>query len=255
MHKVLKNFFINQKKRVAKQFKSKSFNQLTHLWTKKALNDGYLYNFTWEGIPIIKFPSDLVVFQEIIHKIKPDLIIETGVAHGGSLIFYSSIQKTYNKNAKTIGVEIDFRSHNKKNCKKLFKKYGIEVIEKSSVSSEAIKILEKKIKRYKKILVFLDSDHSHEHVLKELEIYSKFVSKDSYLICTDTIIEFMPKRFFLKDWQKGRNSERNFDKGNSPHTALKKFLKYNNKFKVDDVYHGKAMITENPFGFLKKIKN
>lgn len=254
MHKILQNFFIQQKKRVLKQFNNRKFNNLTNEWTKKALKDGYIYNFTWEGIPIIKFPSDLIVFQEIIHNVKPDLIIETGVAHGGSLVFYSSIQKSYNKNAKTIGVEIDFRKHNKINCKKLFKKYGIEVIEGSSISENTIKSLKKKVTKYKKILVFLDSDHSHKHVLKELEIYSNFVSKNSYLICTDTVIEFMPKGFFLKDWQKERNSNRNFDKGNSPYTALKSFLRKNKKFKIDNEYHAKSMVTENPYGFLKKIK-
>tara|TARA_X000000950_G_scaffold287724_1_gene401244 strand:+ start:1772 stop:2536 length:765 start_codon:yes stop_codon:yes gene_type:complete len=254
MHKILKKFFIQQKKRVFTQFKDHKFNNLTNEWTKKALKDGYIYNFTWEGIPIIKFPSDLIVFQEIIHDVKPDLIIETGVAHGGSLVFYSSIQKSYNKNAKTIGVEIDFRQHNKTNCKKLFKKYAIEVIEGSSISEDTIKLLKEKIAKYKKILVFLDSDHSHEHVLKELEIYSNFVSKNSYLICTDTVIEFMPKGFFLKDWQKERNSKRNFDKGNSPYTALKLFLRKNKKFKIDNGYHAKSMVTENPYGFLKKIK-
>ena len=254
MHKVLKKFFIDQKRRIKKQLKDKIFKKLTYEWTKKALQDGYIYNFTWEGIPIIKFPSDLIVFQEIIHKVKPDLIIETGVAHGGSLVFYSSIQRTYNNKAKTIGVEIDFRNHNKKNCEKIFKKYGIEVIEDSSTSENTVKILKKKVSKYKKVLVFLDSDHSYEHVKKELEIYSNFVTKNSYLICTDTIIDFMPKGFFLNDWQKSRNSSRNFDKGNSPYTALRIFMKKNNKFIIDHEYDGKTLITENPHGFLKKVK-
>ena len=254
MHKVLKKFFIDQKRRIKKQLKDKIFKKLTYEWTKKALQDGYIYNFTWEGIPIIKFPSDLIVFQEIIHKVKPDLIIETGVAHGGSLVFYSSIQRTYNNKAKTIGVEIDFRNHNKKNCEKIFKKYGIEVIEDSSTSDNTVKILKKKVSKYKKVLVFLDSDHSYEHVKKELEIYSNFVTKNSYLICTDTIIDFMPKGFFLKDWQKTRNSSRNFDKGNSPYTALEVFIENNNNFKIDHEYHGKTLVTENPYGFLKKVK-
>ena len=254
MHKILRKFFLDQKKRVNRQLNDKNFKNLSYLWTKKALKDGYIYNFTWEGIPIIKFPSDLMVFQEIIQKVKPDLIIETGVAHGGSLIFYASMQRIYNKNARTIGVEIDFRKQNKQNCKKLFKKYKIKVINKSSTDLEVKKILEKKVKKFKKVLVFLDSDHSHDHVLNELNMYSKFVSKNSYLICTDTIIDFMPKGFFLKDWQKGRRSERNFDKGNSPYTALKTFLKGNKKFQIDSEYHSKSMITENPFGFLKKIK-
>jgi cephalosporin hydroxylase len=255
MHKILKEFFLNQRKRVLSQFKDKSYKKITHEWTKQSLKNGYIYNFTWQGIPIIKFPSDLIVFQEIINNVKPDLIIETGVAHGGSLVFYSSIQRMYNKKARTIGVEIDFRGHNKDNCKELFKEYKIQVIEKSSTSEEAIKILKNKVSKFKKVLVFLDSDHSHNHVLKELELYSQFVSKGSYLICTDTVIDFMPKGFFLKDWQKGRNVNRNFDKGDSPYTALKKFMKNNDKFVIDDYYHGKSMVTENPYGFLKKIKN
>lgn len=254
MHKILRKFFLEQKKRVKKQLNDKIFKKLTHLWTKKALKDGYIYNFTWEGIPIIKFPSDLIVFQEIIQKIKPDLIIETGVAHGGSLVFYASMQRIYNLKARTIGVEIDFREQNRQNCKKLFKKYNIEVINKSSTDPIVEKYLKNKVKNFKRVLVFLDSDHSHKHVLNELKIYSKFVTKNSYLICTDTVIDFMPKGFFLKDWQKGRNSQRNFDKGNSPLTALNIFLKENNKFIIDDEYHAKAMITENPYGFLKKIK-
>ena len=177
MHKILKDFFINQKKRVLSQFKNRNYQKITHEWTKQSLKNGYIYNFTWQGIPIIKFPSDLIVFQEIIHDVKPDLIIETGVAHGGSLVFYSSIQRMYNKKAKTVGVEIDFRKHNKDNCSQLFKKYGIQVIEKSSISEEAIKTLKKKVSKFKKVLVFLDSDHSHNHVLKELELYSQFVTK------------------------------------------------------------------------------
>jgi cephalosporin hydroxylase len=254
MHKILKNFFEDQKKRIDKQFKDLNFKKITQSWTKKALKDGYIYNFTWEGIPIIKFPSDLIVFQEIIFKLKPDLIIETGVAHGGSLVFYASIQKLYSNKARTIGVEIDFRKHNKQNTKKLFKKYNIEVINKSSISNETVKILKNKVKKFKKVLVFLDSDHSHNHVLEELNIYSKFVSKNSYIICTDTIIEFMPKKFFLKDWQKNRNFQRNFDKGNSPFTALKNFLNKNKNFVIDNEYHAKSLITENPFGFIKRIK-
>lgn len=254
MKNVLKKFFLEQKKRISKQFNDKQFKNLTNLWTKKALQDGYIYNFTWEGIPIIKFPSDLIVFQEIIQKVKPDLIIETGVAHGGSLVFYASMQRIYSNKARTIGVEIDFRKHNKENCKKLFQKYKIEVINKSSVDGEVKKILKNKIRKFKKVLVFLDSDHSHNHVLAELNMYSEFVSKNSYLICTDTIIDFMPKGFFLKDWQKGRNSQRNFDKGDSPYTALKVFLKNNKNFVIEDKYHAKSMVTENPFGFLKRVK-
>ncbi len=251
---MLKKFFNDREKRINNQFKDVKFQKISKAWTKYSLANGYLYNFSWLGIPIIKYPSDLITIQEIIFEVKPDLIIETGVAHGGSLAFYASIQKMYNKKAKTLGIEIDFRSHNKKNCRKIYKKLGISVIENSSVSEEALIKLKRFTKNKKKIMVILDSDHSTKHVFEELKIYSKIVSKGSYLICTDTIVDFMPKGFFLTDWQKKRASHRNFDRGNGPFIALKRFLKINKKFKIDKKFHSKSTITENPFGFLKKIK-
>jgi len=250
---ILLEFYKSQNIRIAKQYKNKKFNKLNYEWTKESLNKGYIYNFKWMGIPIIKFPSDLVVLQEIIFEVKPDLIIETGVAHGGSLCFLASMQKLYNPKARTIGVEIDFRKHNEKNCSKIFKQLKIKVLKNSSTDPGTINKL-KKLSKNKKVMVILDSDHSHEHVLNELNLYSNLVSKNSYLICTDTIIEEMPKGFFLKDWQTKRASRRNFDKGNSPLTALKLFMKNNKNFKLMNKWHYKAMVTESPFGFLKKIK-
>lgn len=254
MNKELKKFFSEADKRIKVQSKNIEFKKNTYNWIKNSLKIGYLYNFKWMGIPIIKYPSDLIVFQEILFEEKPDLIIETGIAHGGSLAFLASIQKLYNPKGKTVGVEIDFRKHNKEHCKKTFSKLGIKVFEGSSVSEKIIKKLLPLIKKSKKTLVILDSDHSHAHVLKELEIYSKIVSKNSYLICTDTVIEIMPKKFFLKDWQKKRSPNRNFDKGNSPLTAVRHFLKSNKNFVIDEKRNHKSMITENQFGFLKKIK-
>lgn len=250
---MLKKFYKDREKRIKRQFKDSKFQKISKAWTKYSLSNGYLYNFSWLGIPIIKYPSDLITIQELIFEVKPDLIIETGVAHGGSLAFYASIQKMYNINAKTVGIEIDFRKHNKINCSQIYKKLKISVIEGSSISKETNKKLKKFTKNKKKIMVILDSDHSTSHVLEELKIYSKIVSKGSYLICTDTIVDFMPKGFFLKDWQKKRASHRNFDKGNGPFVALKKFLRKNKNFKIDEKFHSKSIITENPYGFLKKV--
>lgn len=254
MNKKLKRFFLESNDRINKQSRNKKFIKYTYNWIKESLKIGYLYNFQWMGIPIIKYPSDLIVFQEILFEEKPDLIIETGVAHGGSLAFLASIQKLYNPKGKTIGIEIDFRKHNKDHCKKVFSKLGVKVYEGSSISEKIIKKIKPHIIKSKKILVILDSDHSHNHVLNELELYSKFVSKNSYLICTDTVVEIMPKKFFLNDWQKKRSSERNFDKGNNPLTAIKQFLKKNKNFKIDLKRNHKSMITENHFGFLRRIK-
>lgn len=251
---MLKRFYKERETRIKKQFRDEKFQKLSNSWTKYSLKNGYIYNFSWLGIPIIKYPSDLITIQEIIFEVKPDLIIETGVAHGGSLAFYASIQKIYNSKARTLGIEIDFRKHNKKNCKKIYKQLDINVIEGSSISNETIKKIKKYLKGKKKIMVILDSDHSSTHVLEELNIYSKIVSKGSFLICTDTIVDFMPKGFFLTDWQKKRAPHRNFDKGTGPYIAVKKFLKNNKNFKIDKNLHAKSTITENPFGFLKKIK-
>ena len=253
MSNVLKKFYHDREKRILKQFKNKKFKKINYKFTQEALNVGYIYNFNWMGIPIIKFPSDLLVLQEIIFEVKPDLIIETGVAHGGSLCFLASIQKMYNSKARTVGVEIDFRKHNEKNCEKIFKKLNIKVIKGSSIDNKILKKL-KKISKNKKVMVILDSDHSHNHVLRELELYSEIVSKGSYLICTDTIIEEMPRNFFLNDWQSKRAPLRNFDKGNSPLTAVKSFQSKDKRFKLVDKWHHKAMTTESPFGFLKKVK-
>ena len=251
---MLKKFYREREIRIKKQFQDKKFQKLSNSWTKYSLKNGYIYNFSWLGIPIIKYPSDIITIQEIIFEVKPDLIIETGVAHGGSLAFYASIQKIYNQKAKTIGIEIDFRKHNKKNCEKIYKQLDIKVIEGSSISNESINKLKKYIKGKKKIMVILDSDHSNTHVFKELNIYSKIVSKGSYLVCTDTIVDFMPKGFFLTDWQKKRAPHRNFDKGTGPFVAVKQFLKINKNYKIDTKFHAKSTITENPHGFLKKIK-
>ena len=250
---ILKKFYKSQDIRIFKQYHNKKFDKINYEWTKESLKQGYIYNFTWMGIPIIKYPSDLMVLQEIIFQVKPDLIIETGVAHGGSLCFLASMQKIYNPKARTIGVEIDFRKHNEINCSKIFKQLNIKVLKNSSTDEKVINQL-KKLSKNKKVLVILDSDHSHKHVLNELNLYSNLVSKNSYLVCTDTIIEEMPKGFFLKDWQTKRASKRNFDKGNSPLTAIKSFIMNNNNFKLVNKWHYKAMVTESPFGFLKKIR-
>ena len=170
------------KKNINKIKKNKEFNKKSIEWSLLATKIKYNYNFSWLGLPIIKFPNDILVMQEIIWKVKPDVIIETGVARGGSLIFFASMLKLIKKNWKVIGVDIDIRKKNRIAIQKhfLYKK-NIKLLEGSSTSDEIIKKLKKYLTR-KKVLVVLDSMHTEKHVLKELELYSKLVSKDSYLI-------------------------------------------------------------------------
>lgn len=204
----------------------------------------YSYNFTWLGRPIIQIPQDIVAMQEIIWQVKPDLIIETGIAHGGSLIFYASMLELIG-NGEVLGIDIDIRKHNRREIEKhkMFKR--IKMIEGSSVDEKVIKKVEKIVKQHKKILVCLDSLHTHNHVLNELNIYSKFVSKGIYLVVFDTVIEYMPKGFF---------KNRPWDKGNNPATDVKQFIKKNKNFVVDKEIDNKLLITSAPDGFLKRIK-
>lgn len=204
----------------------------------------YQYNFNWLGRPIIQIPQDIVAMQEIIWRVKPDLIIETGIAHGGSLIFYASMLELIGK-GEVLGIDIDIREHNRREIEqhKMFKR--IKMIEGSSTDEKVIKEVERIVKKHKKVLVCLDSLHTHNHVLRELNLYSRFVSKGSYFVVFDTIIEYMPEKFSQnKPWNKGNNSA----------TAVKVFLKKNKNFVVDKEIENKLLITAAPGGYLKRIK-
>lgn len=238
--------FENKKKSNIKKIeKDKKLKSLALKFYTSFTKHNYQYNFNWLGRPFIQIPQDIVALQEIIWEIKPDLIIETGIAHGGSLIFYASMLELIDGRGKVLGIDIDIREHNKKEIEKhkMFKR--IKMIEGSSADEKVIKKVEKIVKNHKKVMVCLDSLHTHEHVLKELNLYSKFVSKGSYLVVFDTIIEYMPKGFF---------KNRPWDKGNSPLTAVNVFLKNHKNFIVDRNIDNKLLITSSPGGFLKRVR-
>jgi cephalosporin hydroxylase len=205
----------------------------------------YSYNFTWLGRPIIQFPQDMIAMQEIIWQVKPDLIIETGIAHGGSLIFYASILELLGNNGQVLGIDIDIREHNRVEIEKhsMFKR--ITMIEGSSVDKDIAKQVYNFARDKKEILVVLDSMHTHDHVLRELELYSPLVTEDSYLVVFDTVIEDMPDDLF---------PDRPWSKGNNPKTAVWEFLKTNNRFIVDKEIENKLLITVVPNGYLKRIR-
>lgn len=240
----IKQFKLEREKRIKFYFHDRKFRVLSLEWIKQGFLKEYPYNFEWLGRPIIQYPNDMFAMQEIIWEIKPDLIIETGIAHGGGLIFYASMLELIGE-GKVLGVDIDIRKHNRKEIEnhKMFKR--IKMIEGSSIDEKIIKEVEKITKKHKKILICLDSLHTHNHVLNELNLYSKFVSKGSYLVVFDTIIEYFPKGFF---------KNRPWDKGNNPATAVKVFLEKNKNFIVDKDIENKLLITAAPGGFLKRIK-
>lgn len=219
---------------------------LSRIWLREIAPYKYAYNFTWMGRPIIQFPQDMLAMQEIIWNLKPDLIIETGIAHGGSLIFHASMLELVGEDADVLGIDIDIREHNRIEIEKhpMFKR--ITLMEGSSVDDETVQKVFDFAKNKQRVLVILDSNHTHEHVLKELEIYSQLVTKDSYLIVFDTLVEDMPDSL---------SGDRPWGKGNNPKTAVWEFLKNNDRFEIDKKLESKLLITVAPDGYLKCIKD
>ena len=205
----------------------------------------YSYNFSWMGRPIIQYPQDMIAMQEIIWDIKPDLIIEAGIAHGGSLIYYASLLELIG-NGEVLGIDIDIREHNRKEIEnhKMFKR--IKMISGSSIDETTIEEVKKYAESKKKILVSLDSNHTHDHVLKELELYSPLVSPGSYIVVFDTIVEDLPEGYF--------SQSRPWGIGNNPKTAVQEFLQKNRQFVIDEMIDNKLLISVAPGGYLKRIK-
>ncbi|RDJ32164.1 MAG: cephalosporin hydroxylase [Crenarchaeota archaeon] len=205
----------------------------------------YSYNFSWLGMKIIQFPQDMIAVQEIIWKIKPDLIIETGIAHGGSLVYYASILEMIGK-GQVVGIDVDIRKHNLKKIQSHVLKKRIRLIQGSSIDEEILRKVDEYAVGKEKIMVLLDSDHSHKHVLKELQLYSRFVTKGSYIIVFDTAIQDMPNNFF---------PDRPWNKKDNPKTAVYEFLRNNKKFEIDKKIENKLLITVSPDGYLKCIRD
>ncbi|GBF32293.1 cephalosporin hydroxylase [Desulfocucumis palustris] len=214
-------------------------------WIEKASHYKYSYYFSWLGRPIIQFPQDIIAMQELIWESKPDLIIETGIAHGGSLIFYASLLELIG-NGHVLGIDIDIREHNRVEIEKHSLHKRITMYQGSSIDIDIIKRVYEFAKGKKKVLVVLDSNHTHQHVLKELELYSPLVTKGSYLVVFDTIVEDMHDNFFL---------DRPWGKGDNPKTAVWEFLKNNKRFVVDKDIQNKLLITVAPDGYLKCVED
>jgi len=223
-----------------------SLHKVTKDWFMASSKCEYSYHFSWLGRPIIQFPQDMIAMQELIWQVKPDLIIETGIAHGGSLIFYASMLELIGEDGQILGLDIDIREHNRLEIEKhkMFKR--ITMIQGSSIDEDIAKQVYEFAKDKQRILVVLDSNHTHDHVLKELELYSPLVTKESYLVVFDTVVEDMPEDFF---------PDRPWGKGNNPKTAVWKFLKQNDRFEIDKNIEAKLLITVAPDGYLKCVKD
>ena len=210
----------------------------------------YSFNFSWMGRPIIQYPQDLVAVQEIIWDVKPDLIIETGVAHGGSAVFFASLLELNAhcggpKEAEVWCVEIDLRTHNREALVAHPMYPRLKIFDGSSVDEKIASVIAEKAATCQRIMVILDSNHTHEHVLRELNLYAPLVSVGSYCVVFDTVIEDLDGVEFV---------DRPWGKGDNPKTAVAEFMRTNSDFIVDCAIDEKLLISAAPGGYLKRVK-
>jgi cephalosporin hydroxylase len=215
-------------------------------WMLQADRYKYTYNFTWMGRPIIKFPADMVIQQELMWRLKPDLIIETGIAHGGSIIFSASMMEMMGIDGEVVGIDIDIRAHNRALIESHPMMKRITMYEGSSTSPGIVEKVKKHAAGKKCVMVVLDSLHSHAHVYDELKLYAPMVTLGSYCVLPDTFIEFFPKGYY--------SGTRPWDVGDNPYTAMKQYLSETDLFEIDKSLTAKAMITETIDGYLKRVK-
>lgn len=235
---------------ISAQSRNSGLSKLSRDWINTANRYKYSYHFEWLGRPIIQYPQDILAMQEIIWQVKPDLIIETGIAHGGSLIFSSSMLELNAmcggpKDAEVVGIDIEIRPHNRKAIEDHPMYHRIKMIEGDSISSEVISQVYHYAKNRNRILVCLDSNHTYKHVLKELEAYAQLTSLGSYCVVFDTIIEDMPENSF---------PDRPWGKGNNPKTAVWEFLKKHPEFEIDSNIQNKLLVTVAPDGYLMRVR-
>lgn len=247
------------------------FRGLTNIWLREAIRHNYAQNFSWLGRPIIQVPTDAYAIQEIIWKVKPDLVIETGIAHGGSLVLSASMLAMIDycdavaegkaldprkSSRRVVGVDIDIRPHNREAIEAHPLSHLIEMIQGSSIEESVVKQVKEISKGHERIVVFLDSNHTHDHVLAELEAYAPLTSSGSYCVVWDTGVEDLPAEFC---------ADRPWGKGNNPKTAVWEYLRRLRenggtgadgaplRFEIDKVIEHKLVITASPDGFLKRI--
>lgn len=231
---------------------------LSRIWLREITRHKYAYNFTWLGRPLIQFPQDMAAIQELVWRCRPDLIIEAGIAHGGSLIMSATLLTLLDycdaveatevvdpkkAHRRVLGIDIDIRAHNRAAIEGHPMAHRIDMIEGSSIAPDIIERVHKAAEGYDRIMVILDSSHTHEHVLMELEAYAPLVSSGSYCVVFDTLIEDLPA---------GMCSDRPWDVGNNPKTAVREFLSRNQDFEVDEDIESKLLITVAPGGYLKR---
>jgi cephalosporin hydroxylase len=245
----LEQFNMEKSARIDALGKDVEFREQSRQWLEKSMRKHYVYNFSWLGRPIIQNPIDIVAMQELIWTLQPDLIIETGIAHGGSLIFSASMLELNAacdgpQGAEVLGVDIDIRAHNRVAIEAHPMSKRISMIQGSSIAPEIIEQVKAKAAGKQRVLVCLDSNHTHEHVLAELEAYALLTSVGSYCVVFDTFVEDIPADVF---------PDRPWGPGNNPKTAVREYLKTHSEFEIDKRIDHKLLISVAPEGYLKRI--
>lgn len=212
-------------------------------WTLKYR---YSYNFSWMDRPIIQFPADILALQEIVWRVKPDLVVETGVAHGGSLAFFASLLELIGGDGRAVGVDIEIREHNRAALDAHPMRKRIALVEGSSTDDATVAAVREQAAGRRRIMVVLDSMHTHEHVLRELQLYAPLVTRGSYLVVLDTIIADLPDDAY---------ADRPWSRLDNPKTAVREFLGSTDRFVVDQDLEDRLLITAAPEGYLRCVKD
>ncbi|GAB2670071.1 cephalosporin hydroxylase family protein [Arenimonas aestuarii] len=231
------------RQRIRAQGDDKLLGETSDAFMRQSIQGRYSYNFSWMGRPIIQYPQDMVAMQEILWRLQPDLVIETGIAHGGSLVFYASILELIGK-GRVLGIDIDIRAHNRAAIEAHPMARRIDMIQGSSIDPKVVADVSRRANGLR-TLVVLDSNHTHDHVLAELRAYAPLVSVGSYCVVFDTVVEHLPA---------GLYPDRPWDVGNNPKTAVNAYLAENADFEVDDDREAQLLITVAPGGYLRRAR-
>jgi cephalosporin hydroxylase len=248
------------KERVAANARNSALRDSAHSFLLESIKARYSYNFSWMGRPIIQYPQDIVVMQELVWAVKPDLIIETGIAHGGSLVLSAALLAQLDmceaiesgatidpreSRRKVLGLDIDIRPHNRAAIEAHPMASRIQMIQGSSIDPAIVAQVKSVAQRHEKILVCLDSNHTHDHVLEELKAYAPLTSVGSYCVVFDSVVEDLPQEFY---------ADRSWGPGNNPKTAAREYLKTHPEFEVDLAVQSKLLLTVAPDGFLRRTR-
>ncbi|MCS3470350.1 cephalosporin hydroxylase [Pseudomonas sp. JUb42] len=240
---VAQQFEAECKAEIAAQGADQKLQGLARDFYNESARHKYTYHYSWMGRPIIQLPQDMLAMQELIWRLKPDLVIECGIAHGGSIIYYASLLELQG-HGEVLGIDRDIRPHNREAIESHPMSKRIRMIEGSSIDLATVEQV-REIAAGKKVIVVLDSNHTHDHVLEELRLYSPLVSADSYCVVMDTIVEDMPADAF---------PDRPWGHGDNPKTAVWQFLKEDDSFEIDYEMQNKLLITVAPDGYLRRVK-